>query len=446
MATLLEKHLKLEEIKKIRNWRNEGYGLEKIKELVDKTNITDEEIEQIFYENSEKTQNEEKLDLLETNENSNKPEQQTERNIENIKEQNEAEFIYNNSEFVSEEVDEDEIEDLEEIEENKIEIEEENTIDDIKVENMENEKYEIVKDEDLEDFPNQPFKMYSESRKNTMIESIKINGIIEPIVVRKTETGKYQILSGHNRRICGREAGLKEFRCIVKENMTEDEARLYMVDSNLMVRDVMPTERGKALSIRKECLRNEKIASKIENEIMQDNVDKLERDGFEIIYVIEVEKQNQEVDLHYSANGTLIKSIVDTDNDEDEYLPVQLTEAIKNFIYKNYSNALIMEVDIENDRNDKYYGYTEVDIIHNRIHKEILFDSNGNWYSTSWEVHKNELPETVRNVIEKQYKEYNLDDAEYIEKANDTKYYRIDLELGETDLTVNIDSDGNVIP
>ena len=62
----------------------------------------------------------------------------------------------------------------------------------------------------------------------------------------------------------------------MKENMTEDEARLYMVDSNLMVRDVMPTERGKALSIRKECLRNEKIASKIENEIMQDNVDKLD--------------------------------------------------------------------------------------------------------------------------------------------------------------------------
>ena len=56
--------------------------------------------------------------------------------------------------------------------------------------------------------------------------------------------------------------------------MPEDEARLYMVDSNLMVRDVMPTERGKALSIRKECLKNEKIASKIENEILQDNIDK----------------------------------------------------------------------------------------------------------------------------------------------------------------------------
>ena len=54
MATLLEKHLKLEEMKKIRNWRNEGYELEKIKELVDKTNITDEEIEHVVNKRSRK--------------------------------------------------------------------------------------------------------------------------------------------------------------------------------------------------------------------------------------------------------------------------------------------------------------------------------------------------------------------------------------------------------
>ena len=252
MATLLEKHLKLEEMKKIRNWRNEGYELEEIKELVDKTNITDEEIEQVFYENSEEiqeTEQNEDLQNLEIQEEPDEPE--------------EIEADYND-EIDTEGFDENDIDDLEEMEESEI------------IENIEDEKYEIIKDEDLEDFPNQPFKMYSESRKNTMIESIKINGIIEPIVVRRTENGKYQILSGHNRRLCGREAGLTEFKCIVKENMTEDEARLYMVDSNLMVRDVMPTERGKALSIRKECLKNEKIASKIENEIMQDNVDKLD--------------------------------------------------------------------------------------------------------------------------------------------------------------------------
>lgn len=281
MATLLEKHLKLEEMKKIRNWRNEGYELEKIKELVDKTNITDEEIEQIFYENSEVNQEqnhtENTSDSSEIQEE--KEEIQEENNESEIigesENQEEREPIYN-EETDNEEFDKNDIDDLEEIEESEIEIIEDQKEAVLETENIENEKYEIIKDEDLEDFPNQPFKMYSESRKNTMIESIKINGIIEPIIVRKTENGKYQILSGHNRRLCGREAGITEFRCIVKENMTEDEARLYMVDSNLMVRDVMPTERGKALSIRKECLKNEKIASKIENEIMQDNVDKLD--------------------------------------------------------------------------------------------------------------------------------------------------------------------------
>lgn len=271
MATLLEKHLKLEEIKKIRNWRNEGYGLNQIKDLVDKTNITDEEIEEIFYENNSKPDTEEVEKQFEEE---NHIQEIQEENNSDENSQEEQEVIQEEEEIVDYE--EDPLEELEEIDEDEIEIIEENQVEvqDNIIQLKENERYEIIKDEDLEDFPNQPFKMYSESRKNTMIESIKINGIIEPIVVRKTENGKYQILSGHNRRLCGREAGLTEFKCIVKENMSEDEARLYMVDSNLMVRDVMPTERGKALSIRKECLKNEKIASKIENEILQDNIDK----------------------------------------------------------------------------------------------------------------------------------------------------------------------------
>ena len=271
MATLLEKHLKLEEIKKIRNWRNEGYGLNQIKDLVDKTNITDEEIEEIFYENNSKPDTEEVEKQFEEE---NHIQEIQEENNSDENSQEEQEVIQEEEEIVDYE--EDPLEELEEIDDDEIEIIEENQVEvqDNIIQLKENERYEIIKDEDLEDFPNQPFKMYSESRKNTMIESIKINGIIEPIVVRKTENGKYQILSGHNRRLCGREAGLTEFKCIVKENMSEDEARLYMVDSNLMVRDVMPTERGKALSIRKECLKNEKIASKIENEILQDNIDK----------------------------------------------------------------------------------------------------------------------------------------------------------------------------
>lgn len=280
MATLLQKHLKLEEIKKIRNWRNEGYGLEKIKELVDKTIITDDEIKEVFYENNQNLDIQENENQFEDNNHIQEEVQEQEVFTENeLMEKEDTENTLEQKDPID--FEENTIEDLEEIEEEELEIiedevPEEDELPEKETEIKANERYEIIKDEDLEDFPNQPFKMYSESRKNSMIESIKINGIIEPIVVRKTDNGKYQILSGHNRRLCGREAGLKEFKCIVKENMTDDEASLYMVDSNLMVRDVMPTERGKALSIRKECLKNEKIASKVENEILQDNVDKLD--------------------------------------------------------------------------------------------------------------------------------------------------------------------------
>lgn len=351
MATLLEKHLKLEEMKKIRNWRNEGYELEKIKELVDKTNITDEEIEQIFYENSEEipeqNQNEETSNLSETNEEKKEVVIPEETETEIAKEPEEQiETIYNNKN-INEEFDVDDMDDLEEIEESEIEIEED-TINNVESENVNDEKYEIIKDEDLEDFPNQPFKMYSESRKNTMIESIKINGIIEPIVVRKTENGKYQILSGHNRRLCGRETGLKEFRCIVKENMTEDEARLYMVDSNLMVRDVMPTERGRALSIRKECLRNEKIASKIENEIMQDNVDKLDT------------IQQKMIEENQMSNGNIQRYI------RLNYLIPQLGDMVDN-----------KEINLKTGENLSFLSKKEQRDISNIIEKENVKISEG---------------------------------------------------------------------
>lgn len=178
----------------------------------------------------------------------------------------------------------------------------------------------------------------------------------------------------------------------------------------------------------------------------QDDVDKLERTGVETIFVIEVENQNQEIDLYYSADGTLIKSIVDTDDDNTGHLPVQLTEAMRNFINEKYANAKIMEIDVEDDRNDWDFGYTEVDIIHNGISKDVLFDQTGDWHSTSWEVRQNELPEAVKNTINNQYREYRFDEAKRIEKADGTIYYRIELEKMNVDLEVNINEDGIVIP
>ena len=184
----------------------------------------------------------------------------------------------------------------------------------------------------------------------------------------------------------------------------------------------------------------------------RDDIDKLERTGVETVFVIEVEKQNQEVDLYYSADGTLIKSIVDTDDDNTEHLPVQLTEAMKNFINEKYPNARIMEVDVEDDKNDWDFGFTEVDIIHfdsglNRnVSKEVLFDKGGEWYSTSWEVRRNELPAAVTNTISVEYAGYQMDDAEYFEMATGTSYYQIELEGNNSpDIDIKVTTDGTIL-
>lgn len=130
----------------------------------------------------------------------------------------------------------------------------------------ENEKIEIknynkfecvyLKDEDLLDYEDQPFENDIEEDNRELEESIKLNGIIEPIVVRRYK-GKYQILSGHRRRMCGRNIGMKEFPCFICEK-NDNEAKVYLVDTNLISRKfIKPMERARAYLMRKEALEAE---------------------------------------------------------------------------------------------------------------------------------------------------------------------------------------------
>ena len=113
------------------------------------------------------------------------------------------------------------------------------------------EKRIMISIDKLEDFPNQPFKPYSEEKQAEMIESIKINGIIQDLIVRPLPNGKYQILSGHNRRDCAKIVGLTELPCKIKD-IEDDDASLILIDSNLIQRkDFFPSEMAKGLLIKK---------------------------------------------------------------------------------------------------------------------------------------------------------------------------------------------------
>lgn len=131
----------------------------------------------------------------------------------------------------------------------------------------------LIEDSKLEDYPNQPFKLYDEDKKKEMIESIRINGIMQPLIVRPINEGKYQILAGHNRRRCARELGITKLPCIIKENLTDDEAKIYLIDTNLCTRSkISPMERARAYKIKYDTYKKRNIKTSMFDEVQKDNV------------------------------------------------------------------------------------------------------------------------------------------------------------------------------
>ncbi len=88
---------------------------------------------------------------------------------------------------------------------------------------------------DLLDY-NNDYERYSGEQMSDMVFSIKQNGILQPLIVRSMPDGRFYILAGNNRRFCGEQAGLTAFPCIVKENLTDEEAQAYIDETNVYQR------------------------------------------------------------------------------------------------------------------------------------------------------------------------------------------------------------------
>lgn len=101
-------------------------------------------------------------------------------------------------------------------------------------------------------FRDHPFRLYEGERLEDMVESIKEHGILNPVIVRKMHYG-YEMLSGHNRQNAGKIAGLKEIPAIVKDNLPDSEAYVYVIETNLMQRsfsDLQISEKAAVLAER----------------------------------------------------------------------------------------------------------------------------------------------------------------------------------------------------
>lgn len=102
-------------------------------------------------------------------------------------------------------------------------------------------------------FENHPFKVIDDEKMQELVESIKANGVLSPVIVRPDDEGTYEMISGHRRMHAAQKAGLTTIPAIVKQ-MTNDEAVILMVDANIQREEILPSERAFALKMKMDAM------------------------------------------------------------------------------------------------------------------------------------------------------------------------------------------------
>ena len=126
-------------------------------------------------------------------------------------------------------------------------------------ENREEEKLEKVMNlpvSVISDFPNHPFKVREDKEMQDLMDSIKEYGVLVPALVRPKEDGGYEMVAGHRRKKASELAGLPEIPCIVR-NLTDDEATIIMVDSNLQRETILLSEKAFAYKLKLEAMKRQ---------------------------------------------------------------------------------------------------------------------------------------------------------------------------------------------
>ena len=108
----------------------------------------------------------------------------------------------------------------------------------------------------ISDFPDHPFKVRMDAAMQEMAESVKQYGVLVPALVRPKQSGGYEMVAGHRRKKAAELANLAEIPCIVRQ-LTDDEATIIMVDSNLQREQILPSEKAFAYKMKLDAMKRQ---------------------------------------------------------------------------------------------------------------------------------------------------------------------------------------------
>ena len=106
---------------------------------------------------------------------------------------------------------------------------------------------------EIDDFPDHPYKVKEDEDMDQLVQSIKDNGILTPVTLRRKEDGRYEVVAGHRRKRACEIAGIPTLRAEIKD-LTRDEAVILMVESNYQRSKILPSEKAFAYKMRLEAM------------------------------------------------------------------------------------------------------------------------------------------------------------------------------------------------
>ena len=118
------------------------------------------------------------------------------------------------------------------------------------------EKVQVVPLDQIDDFPDHPFLVKDDDSMEQLIHSIEINGVLNPVIVRQKEDGRYELISGHRRKHACEKLGVEQIPVIVRD-LSRDEAVIEMVDSNLQREHILPSEKARAYKMKMDAMRSQ---------------------------------------------------------------------------------------------------------------------------------------------------------------------------------------------
>lgn len=121
---------------------------------------------------------------------------------------------------------------------------------------LQTEQIQQLPIDELHPFVNHPFKVQNDEAMAETVESISQRGILSPLIARPRAEGGYEIISGHRRQYAAKKAGLDTVPVIVR-NMTDDDAIILLVDSNIQRENILPSERAFAFKMKMDAIKRQ---------------------------------------------------------------------------------------------------------------------------------------------------------------------------------------------